>query len=154
MGVLDLRTQWAQQTFRTKIEAEAGGTPTSAPAEYDLRSPTTMAARMSGIARAYLLHGSADTAVPWSQTQQMFDELRRAGVPASAYTISTGDKDATVWWPTYRKEQVPVGPGGHDVSTVTLAERILAAIVAGHPPDAGVTSAEHVWDATLDVMTP
>jgi fermentation-respiration switch protein FrsA (DUF1100 family) len=153
-GVLDLPTQWAQQTFRRQIEAETHGTPATARAAYDRRSPTALARRMRGITRAYLLHGAGDTAVPWSQAEQMFDELRRSAVPVSAYTVMTSDGDPTLWWPAFRTEPTPLGPAGHDWSTIALAQRILLAIVAGHPPDAGLAATQHAWDATFDVMTP
>jgi dipeptidyl aminopeptidase/acylaminoacyl peptidase len=151
-GVLDLPTQWAQQTFRPEIEAETHGTPASAPAAYARRSPTSLAPRIKGITRAYLLHGVGDTAVPASEANQMFDSLRRVGVPVSAYTITTGDGDPSVWWPVFATESTPVGVAGHDWSTIALGQRIVLAIVAGHAPDAGTKTAAHVWDATTDAM--
>lgn len=151
-GVLDLRTQWAQQTFRSQIETETHGTPVTAGPAYDRRSPTRLASAMRGISRAYLLHGAGDAAVPASESHQMHDELRRAGVPVSSYTITTGDGDPTLWWPMNATESTPVWLAGHDWTTIALAQRILLAIVAGHPPDVGTPAAHHVWDSTLDAM--
>lgn len=152
MGVLDLPTQWAQQTFRAKIEAETRGTPTTARKAYDIRSPVARAPAMKGITRAYLLHGVGDTAVPWSQTQQMYEKLRGAGVGVSAYTITTAPTKPAVWWPVYQPIDVPLGPGGHDWSTITLAQRILLDIVAGRPPDADQPAQQHLWDGNADAM--
>jgi len=152
-GVGDLATQWGQQTFRAQIEAEAHGTPVTARAAYDRRSPTALAPRMKGLTHAYLIHGSGDTAVPWSESQQLFKDLRDLGIPASMYTVATSDGDVTLWWPMFHAESTPIGPAGHDWSTVALGQRILLSIVGGHPPDGGIT-AQHVWDATSDRMTP
>lgn len=153
-GTLDLPTQWGQQRYRAQIEAETHGTPLSNRPAYDRRSPTELAAHMEGLSHVYLLHGMGDGAVPASQSQQMYDRLRSAGVPVSAYTITTGEGGSTVWWPIVARAPAPIGVAGHDWSTIALAQRILLAIVAGHPPDRGASATQHVWDSTLDVMTP
>jgi fermentation-respiration switch protein FrsA (DUF1100 family) len=151
-GTLDLPTQWGQQTFRAQIEKETHGTPVSNRSAYNRRSPTELAPKMRGLEHAYLLHGLGDGAVPASQSQQMYDRLRRAGVDVSAYTIATGEGDPTVWWPLFATEPTPIGVAGHDWSTIALAQRILLRIVAGHAPDAGAAATQHFWDSTTDAM--
>lgn len=151
-GVLDLPTQWAQQTFRAQIEAEAHGTPTTAKHAYDIRSPSTLAPHMKGVKRAYLIHGMGDTAVPLSEMQQTFDALRGADVPVSGYTITTGEGDPAVWWPIFASHETPLGLAGHDWSTIALGQRILLRIVAGFAPDRGTGAVSHVWDSTFDAM--
>lgn len=149
-GVLDLPTQWAQQTYRAEIEAETGGTPFTASAAYDRRSPVALANRMDGIERAYLLHGIGDTAVPMSESKQMFEALRRVGVGVSHFSITSGRGDPAVWWPMFASLETPVGVAGHDWSTIALGQRIVLSIVAGRAPDEGRGATAHVWDATSD----
>jgi fermentation-respiration switch protein FrsA (DUF1100 family) len=152
-GVLDLPTQWAQQTFRAQIEAETHGTPVTARAAYERRSPSALAPRMRGLRHAYVVHGMGDTAVPVSESQLMARSLRDAGVATSTYTVATSDGDVTLWWPMFHAQTTPIGPAGHDWSTVALGQRIVLEIVAGRAPDGG-RSAQHVWDSTSDFMTP
>jgi dipeptidyl aminopeptidase/acylaminoacyl peptidase len=152
-GVLDLPTQWGQQTFRAQIEAETHGTPMTARAAYDRRSPVALARGMRGLRHAYVIHGMRDTAVPVSEAHLMARALRDAGVPASTYTVATSNGDVTLWWPMFHAQTTPIGPAGHDWSTIALAQRVLLEIVAGRAPDSG-RSVQHVWDSTSDFMTP
>jgi acetyl esterase/lipase len=125
----------------------------TARAAYDRRSPTALAARMRGHTHAYVIHGTGDTAVPVSESQLMARSLRDAGVPASTYSVATSDGDVTLWWPLFHAQATPIGPAGHDWSTVALGQRVLLDIVAGRAPD-GDRSVQHVWDSTSDFMTP
>lgn len=138
------------------IVQETGGHPVTHQREYDRRSPAVLTDRMRGLKRAYLLHGTGDMLVPYTQSRQLFENLRRSGVPVSLYTFVSGrggfqgGNGAVGFWtlPT------GYGPAAHDdrggaAFAVSLVDRLLA----GQVPDNRGPAWEHVVDHTTRTGT-
>jgi acetyl esterase/lipase len=67
-------------------------------------NPATQAS--SNDAPFLLFHGTADTSVPWSESQALHYYLRKAGVPATFVKVAGGShSQAIVWGNTARKKQ-------------------------------------------------
>ncbi|MFE9579659.1 alpha/beta hydrolase family protein [Nocardia sp. NPDC006044] len=110
-----------------QVERDAGGcTPVVCPQNYAERSPALLAGRMS-VRRAFLIHGTGDTVVPYPATLEMRAGLLAAGKPTSMYTIVTG-----------RDLYGTVVPGDHSIGPAyfeggCVVERLLL----GTEPTAG-----------------
>jgi poly(3-hydroxybutyrate) depolymerase len=82
MGVTDFAAfyNWPQvdQTLKTSIKVTFGGTPTEKPLVYKDESPLGNEIRFAHTP-VFLLHGSADTVVPVSNSQNLYNSLRQAG---------------------------------------------------------------------------
>ncbi|WP_246023159.1 alpha/beta hydrolase family protein [Nocardia yunnanensis] len=102
-----LEANLAGKSLRPEIERDAGNcTPFTCPQAYIDRSPVLMANRIA-VARAILLHGTADPLVPYSSSLEMRAALTLAGKPTSMYTIATG-----------RDLQGNIVPGDHGINPV------------------------------------
>ncbi|WP_054811376.1 alpha/beta hydrolase family protein [Nocardia arizonensis] len=94
-GPADDFTMWAggaavDPALPGQIERDAGGcSPIVCPAAYAERSPVLLAGRMD-VRRAFVVHGTADTVVPYAAGLEMRAGLVAAGVPTSMYTVVTG----------------------------------------------------------------
>lgn len=78
---------WCRQQGRWNQEV-AGLDPTTQNKQFDPYSPARNASK--NFPPTMLLHGDADTDVPFSQSEQMDRELRRAGVPCEFVQIPNG----------------------------------------------------------------
>ncbi len=94
-GPADAFTAWAgadrmAPDLRGQIERDAGGCPPVAcPQAYAERSPALLADRI-GVHRTVLVHGTADSLVPYANSLEMRAALTAAGKPTSLYTIASG----------------------------------------------------------------
>ncbi|MEU0545509.1 prolyl oligopeptidase family serine peptidase [Nocardia sp. NPDC005978] len=109
----------AAPDLRAQIERDAGDcAPWACPGAYIARSPALLAARIT-VRRTILLHGTADTLVPFTSSVEMRAALVAAGKSVSLYTVISGrDLDGTV------------APAGHGVGPVffesgCVVERLL-----------------------------
>ncbi|MBB5917873.1 fermentation-respiration switch protein FrsA (DUF1100 family) [Nocardia transvalensis] len=123
-GPADDATAWlgadlAGPELRGQIEREAGGcTPVTCPQAYAERSPALLAGRLA-VRRSFLVHGLADSLVPYSHGLELRAALTAAGKPVSTYTIASG-RDLTG----------AVVPGDHSVGPAwfeggCVVERLL-----------------------------
>lgn len=128
-GPADDFSMWAlsgaiDPTLPAQIERDAGGcTPLVCPAAYAQRSPALLAGRMT-VRRAFLIHGTADTVVPFAASVQMRAALLAAGKPTSMYTIVTG-----------RDLHGAVAPGDHSVGPAFFEGGcVVERLVTGREP--------------------
>lgn len=133
-GPADDFTMWATSASTDpdlpgQIERDAGNCPPVAcPQAYAERSPALLAGRM-GMKRAFLIHGTADTVVPYASTLEMRAGLVAAGKPTSMYTIVTG-----------RDLNGAITPGDHSVGPALfeggcVVERLLIGTEPVDGPD-------------------
>lgn len=96
-AVTDLENYWSENLpFRPAIEAETGGTPSDAQAEYEKRSPWMQAAALADrrIARVFLVHGAGDGPVPVDHSERLYQALVEQGQPVSFYVMA---RNAAPW---------------------------------------------------------
>ncbi|MFC9433896.1 alpha/beta hydrolase family protein [Nocardia sp. NPDC057030] len=133
-GPADDFTMWSlsatiDPALPAQIERDAGGcTPVVCPQNYAERSPALLAGRMS-VRRAFLIHGTGDTVVPYPATLEMRAGLLAAGKPTSMYTVVTG-----------RDLYGAVVPGDHSIGPAyfeggCVVERLLLGIEPADGPD-------------------
>jgi dienelactone hydrolase len=118
-GVMDLNATWREEpTLQPLIENVTGGKPIEVPSEYARRSPVMLvpAIASSGVQRIHLVHGAGDTIVPTSHQYLMYDALREAGAPTTAYTVVTGNGTwLCVLVVVCVPQPLPAGPAAHEV---------------------------------------
>lgn len=92
-----LEANLAGKQLRPEIERDAGGCiPLTCPQAYIDRSPVLMPGRID-VKRAVLVHGTADTVVPYNSSVEMRAALTLAGKRVSMYTVVSGrDLDGRV----------------------------------------------------------
>ena len=133
-GPGDNFTMWAAGGFVDpdlpgQIERDAGGcTPIVCPQAYVERSPALLAGRMD-MRRAFLVHGIADTVVPYVTSVEMRAALLAAGKPTSMYTVVTG-----------RDLNGAIVPGDHSIGPAffeggCVVERLLLGTEPADGPD-------------------
>lgn len=109
----------------------------------------TTAWRGSGLERAYLVYGSADTTVTPDQGLQMLANLQAQGVPATYYLVAYRgqpwcDPLTLPQGCTVPPEEVGIGPAVHSRSAETLVIQLLEGPVLGDDvPPVGLATPEH-----------
>lgn len=130
-GVTDLAELWTKMPpFRDVIEAETGGEPSEVPDEYAARSPLLRVddLRDKGLARAYIVHATADPIVTFDHAERMYDALADAGIPVSLYE-SRVSKGAPLCLDGC--EVVPLGVAGHEIGLWFHVMQLVAHRVEG-----------------------
>lgn len=169
-GVTDLAEEFA---FLAPDEPQTGGPAFSmwisqeaglAPDGWLQRSPALRASEMAGgrLRHAYLIHGAGDAVVPVSQSTEMFERLREAGVPATLLVVTT-NQDACGHCGLQTPYQLgaseaskaPAGLAGHgrwvDPYTIWFLDSLL---VAGTEPMQGDGALVGVLDGSVDNLVP
>jgi dipeptidyl aminopeptidase/acylaminoacyl peptidase len=126
------------------LSHEAGGYPWEVPQVWLDNAPALNQTGFlgSGLARAYITHGSADPLVTIDQGQQLFVNLVRQGVPVSFYVVATGPG------PRVGGQPLPL-PAMH----APWGYGIVLAKAAGLP-DPADAAVQGVHDATLGLYVP
>ena len=75
-GVSDLRTAWSQKVGHGIVSKLMGGTPDEYPDRYDSASPIEL---LPSGTRQMLIHGTADSIVPVSQSERFVEKAERLG---------------------------------------------------------------------------
>lgn len=83
--------QAAAQQAQQEIEEENGGTLEEQGDRYAEVTNALHAMELDYLKGVVLVHGTADTTVPFDQSRQMTDNLRAAGVPAFLFAITPSD---------------------------------------------------------------
>lgn len=130
-GVYDLVSQWATPGFRTLIEAETRGTPTSRPAAYRQRSPVHLAADMKGIEGAVLVHGAGDPIALQDQAWRMDRALTEAGIRSRLEVVALGDQVHTPYLPVVGmgRYKSPLALAGHDGAVAIRSAAIVGELL-------------------------
>lgn len=135
-GVMDLNATWREEpTLQPLIEAATGGRPLDVPAEYARRSPVALvpAIAASGVQRVHLVHGAGDVIVPASHQYVMYDAVREAGVPTTAYTVLTGEGTwLCILVVVCVPQPLPAGPAAHEVGYFGYMATVLWQTLLGH----------------------
>lgn len=146
-GPADDFTMWARgaevsPALPRQIERDAGGcTPMICPLAYAERSPALLAERMS-MRRAFLIHGTADTVIPFGASVELRSALAAAGKPFSFYTVVSG-RDLTG----------AVVPGDHDIGPAFFEGGcVVLRLLAGAEPLAPAIG-DYVVDVAAGVVT-
>ncbi|WP_460697903.1 alpha/beta hydrolase family protein [Nocardia thraciensis] len=146
-GPADDFTAWARADriapdLRGQIERDAGGCPPVAcPQAYADRSPALQAHKIE-VRRAFMVHGTADSLVPYENSLEMRAALTAAGRPTSLYTIATGtDLSGTVV------------PGDHGVGPPFFESGCVVECLLGdtEPIDGG--NRDYLIDIARDITT-
>ncbi|MFE3546126.1 alpha/beta hydrolase family protein [Nocardia sp. NPDC059177] len=146
-GPADDFSMWAASgsvnaALPAQIERDAGGcTPLVCPLAYVDRSPALLAGRMS-MRRAFIVHGTADTVVPFATSVELRAALTAAGKPFSFYTVVSG-----------RGLDGAVVPGNHDVGPALFEGGcVVLRLLAGTEPLAPPIS-DYLVDVASGVVT-
>lgn len=94
-GIASLSETWAEATgadptSAAEIEAEAGGTPATAPDAYRARSTALLTPaqwRATGLPAAAVVHDLDDGLVPYDQTLEVRASMLAGGVPVQSYDV-------------------------------------------------------------------
>ncbi|MDO3649128.1 alpha/beta hydrolase family protein [Nocardia mangyaensis] len=146
-GPADGFTMWAaagtvNPALPRQIERDAGGcTPIVCPLAYIERSPALLADRLS-MRRAFLIHGTADTVVPFATSVELRAALTAAGKPFSFYTVVSG-----------RDLAGQIVPGNHDVGPALFEGGcvVLRLLAGTEPLDPPIS--DYLVDVANDVVT-